>query len=340
MSILLHKTGKIHADESVKYHALYGYFYLGLSRANLAKIYNKHKSTISNWIVRFEDHGSMEKAKNKPIFRKFNQTLKDWLLELYKKDPVMFLSEAKKKFELKFHMTISEPTICRILQEAGLTWKVLEQRAKQIRQEEILFFYNELMSIDWDLSSLCFLDEVSFDNRGVIRNKGYSPKGQKLILRADFKRKARISLLCFLGQDGIEETFQTDGTFTRQKFFKACKSFALSGKVQSHPGKNSVWIMDGAKIHCHPSIIRYLRSLGIHPIFLPAYSPTLNPIEILFGLIKRELKKVLKLDTTDLELKVMETVSKFTTFDATAIYKKCSYIGCNKLDPDVLFENF
>jgi len=35
----------------------------------------------------------------------------------------------------------------------------------------------------------------------------------------------------------------------------------------------------GAKIHCHPAIIRYLRSVGIIPIFLPPYTPFFNPIQ-------------------------------------------------------------
>lgn len=118
----------------------------------------------------------------------------------------------------------------------------------------------ELDSIDWDYSNLVFIDEVSIDNQGLLRKKGYGIIGEKLIYRGGFNRKPRMSMLAFLGQNGILETYV--------KFFENCKDFALSRNCQKYPGRNSVWIFVGAKIHCHPSIIRYFRSLGIFPIFL------------------------------------------------------------------------
>ncbi|RHY18762.1 hypothetical protein DYB32_010334 [Aphanomyces invadans] len=49
--------------------------------------------------------------------------------------------------------------------------------------------------------------------------------------------------------------------------------------------------MDGAKIHCHPDIVTYLRDLGIVPLFLPAYCPFYNPIEYLFGYLKKSFQR-------------------------------------------------
>ncbi len=95
----------------------------------------------------------------------------------------------------------------------------------------------------------------------------------------------RVSVLCFLGVDGIQECYQTEGTFDRAKFIEYCRQFVLSGKVESYPGRNSIWILDGARIHCHEDIIAYLRMMGIRPIFLPPYCPFFNPIEYLFGTI-------------------------------------------------------
>lgn len=58
-----------------------------------------------------------------------------------------------------------------------------------------------------------------------------------------------MSVLCFLGQQGILETYQTEGTFSRKEFFNYCKDFALGGICDVFPGRYSVWILDGAKIH-------------------------------------------------------------------------------------------
>ncbi|ETN01239.1 hypothetical protein PPTG_17639 [Phytophthora nicotianae INRA-310] len=49
-----------------------------------------------------------------------------------------------------------------------------------IKEHDVFRFAEELSSIDWSHHNLVFLDEVSFDNRGMIRRRGYSIKGRKL----------------------------------------------------------------------------------------------------------------------------------------------------------------
>lgn len=218
-----------------------------------------------------------------------------------------------------------------------LSWKTLEVRAIQIKDREIERFFYELQSIDWSYSNLIFLDEVSMDNRGLLRRKGYGIIGRKLYFRGEYVRRPRLSFLCFLGQNGLLETYKTEGTFTRLKFFECCKEFALGGICHSYPGKNSVWILDGAKIHCHPSIIRYLRSLGILPIFLPAYTPFFNPIEIVFGVIKSHLKRRFGASSKDMELKVNEELTNMRNFCCTKIFKNCGYTVSGKFNPSIGF---
>lgn len=168
----------------------------------------------------------------------------------------------------------------------------MERRAININIIEIARYTAELAQLNWKYENLIFLDEVSFNNRDMLRKRGYALKGQKLLYRGEFQRKPRVSLLCFLSINGIEEVYQTDGTFDRKIFVQYCRDFAVGSKrVYTYPGKNSIWILDGAKIHCDSKFTSYLRSLGIYPIFLPAYCPFFNPIEIVFGLVKKSLQR-------------------------------------------------
>lgn len=250
-----------------------------MNKTDLSKNYNKSVSTITNWITHYEATGSVVRPSRIRIPSKFDEEKRQWLLHLYDENPVLYLDEAKLQFQIRFNISISTSHICQILHANNMSWKTLERRAIQIKDSEIVKFMAELNAIDWGYSNLVFLDEVSIDNQGLLRTKGYGIISEKLIYRGEFTRKPRMSMLAFLGQNGILETYVTEGTFNRLKFFENCKDFALSGICQKHPGRNSVWILDGAKIHCHASIIRYLRSLGIIPIFLPAYTPFFNPIE-------------------------------------------------------------
>lgn len=142
--------------------------------------------------------------------------------------PILYLEEARCKFKRNFGINISASYICKILHDNNFSWKSLEVRAIEIKDDEIEKFFYELNSIEWHYTSLVFFDEVSVDNHGLIRKKGYGIVGKKLIFRDEFNRKPRMSLLCFLGQESFLETHQTEGTFSRQKFFDCCKNFALS----------------------------------------------------------------------------------------------------------------
>lgn len=161
-------------------------------------------------------------------------------------------------------------------------------------------------------------------------------KGQKLIYRSEFVRKPRISLLSFIGVHGMLNCYQTEGTFTRLKFVDFCRSFATDhdSKVQQYPGKYSVWIMDGAKIHLDKNFVLYLRSLGIIVVFLPAYCPFFNPIELVFGFMKRDLESIYIENTKmDLRMFIGETANKFMNKNFKNIFTNCGYLPTGKFNP-------
>lgn len=309
-----------------------------MNKTDLSKNYNKSVSTITNWITHYEATGSVVRPSRIRIPSKFDEEKRQWLLHLYDENPVLYLDEAKLQFQIRFNISISTSHICQILHANNMSWKTLERRAIQIKDSEIVKFMAELNAIDWGYSNLVFLDEVSIDNQGLLRTKGYGIIGEKLIYRGEFTRKPRMSMLAFLGQNGILETYVTEGTFNRLKFFENCKDFALSGICQKHPGRNSVWILDGAKINCHASIIRYLRSLGIIPIFLPAYTPFFNPIEYVFGFVKKHLKRKSAGSKNNMEIMVNDEFTRMREFPCTKIFKKCGYLMSGKFDPNIAYQ--
>lgn len=338
MALLIHQTQNIQASENTKYHCLYGYYFLKMAKDELKTVYNKSKRTIERWIEKYNSTGSCSRKEREENSEnsKFTPEHTKWIVNLYVEHPLYYLEEAQREFKRHFGLDISVSTICRILAKNGLTWKTVERRAVQVRNEEIAFFHNEVTAFHWDYSSLLFLDEVSFDNLGLLRKRGYAVKGGKLYHKGEFVRKPRVSMLCFMTQDGLIEHTSTRGTFTRQIFFDACRMMALSGKVKKYPGYGSIWIMDGAKIHCSPYIISYLRSLGILPIFLPSYCPFFNPIEVLFGLVKRYLRKTnFENSKVPLEIRICEGLRRFSNYDCTGLFRKCGYFANGTFIPAV-----
>ena len=65
------------------------------------------------------------------------------------------------------------------------------------------------------------------------------------------------------------------------------------------PGRNSVIVLDNAKIHHGGRLASLCDAANVLLIYLPPYSPDLNPIEKVFSVLKSKLKRHHVLTGTD-----------------------------------------
>lgn len=174
---------------------------------------------MSRWITEYEQNGHFEKPRLRSPNKVLDEEHVKWIKELYENEPTMYLKETRERFFERFGFTIHHSTISRTLHKIGFTRKVLERRALQIKKKEIDFFCKELQSFHWDLPNLVFLDEVSFTNTEMFRTYGYGQVGERILAHGKFQRLPRISLLCFLGLDGLLETSITSGNCIHIMFY-------------------------------------------------------------------------------------------------------------------------
>jgi len=134
---------------------------------------------------------------------------------------------------------------------------------------------------------------------------------------------------------GSRQLIQRREHLTDTNFCLTVATFATSEKVREYPGNHSVWILDGASIHCDKNISHYLRSLGIYTIYLPAYCPFYNPIEIVFGNIKSHLRRnyIENISFAEMNIFVAQTLIDFTSKSARKIFSKCGYVRSGFFDP-------
>ncbi|KAG1711621.1 hypothetical protein DVH05_008869 [Phytophthora capsici] len=189
---------KQHAHPNTAFHCLYGFYYLGHSRQDLARVYNKNIKTIGNWIKVYQSTGTFERAKS-TTDKKFTKDHRQWICDFYSEKPLAYIDETQHAFQHAHNISILKSSVWRIIHGCGLTYKVLERRAMHIKEQDVFRFVEELSNIDWTHHNLVFLDEISFDNRGMTRKRGYALKGKVVAIRSDFQRKPRVSILAFIG---------------------------------------------------------------------------------------------------------------------------------------------
>ena len=86
-----------------------------------------------------------------------------------------------------------------------------------------------------------------------------------------------------------------------------------------------VVIMDNLSSHKRQRIREMIEKVGARLVFLPAYSPDLNPIELVFAKVKQLLRS-LACRTRDALWKAMQSVlNQVTPSDAINCYKHCGY---------------
>jgi hypothetical protein len=85
---------------------------------------------------------------------------------------------------------------------------------------------------------------------------------------------------------------------------------------------------------CDPEIVHYLRSVGVVPIFLPAYCPFFNPIEYMFGYVKRAFQRYYNESSgRDLLPFIVETFGRFKSFDMSRVIEHCGWMAQGHFDP-------
>eukprot|EP00732_Lithocolla_globosa_P004964 Lithocolla_globosa_v1_NODE_4824_length_1358_cov_9.409823.p1 type:complete len:358 gc:universal NODE_4824_length_1358_cov_9.409823:106-1179(+) len=327
-----------HAGIKVKLHAVYACIYLGYPQKVVAFVFGKSEATISRWITHYDDGSLLAEAnkteKDDKSSKKITLQHEQWLVTYTKKRPLSYLREIKRAFRKAHNFAVGTTSVYRILVNHGFTNKVIERRALEISLEEIARFTYEINQIKPLWFQLCFLDEFSTDSRAMLRKRGWFLRGRRPVYRSLFRRGTRLSCLCFLGALGIVDFFRTAGTFDRLHFFHCVRKLIDSGRVEKFPGLNSVWIMDGASIHVDAAMIDYIQSRGIKVIFLPAYCPFYNPIEIIFHHVKQRCRELYSPEKHGSEEVVLHKVLKEWKFHpVTNYFRQCGYQASGLFNP-------
>ena len=129
---------------------------------------------------------------------------------------------------------------------------------------------------------LVFLDETGF-NLHMSKHYGYSPINAKCYKTVPANRGRNISLMLAINMHGIVGFKIKEGSFDGTGFM----SFITEGLLPHfNDHQNDVLVMDNCRFHHRADVRDLLEEHNIHYMYLPAYSPQLNPIEQYFSHLK------------------------------------------------------
>lgn len=129
-----------------------------------------------------------------------------------------------------------------------------------------------------------FIDETSTNTR-MTRLRGRSPCGQRLQAQAPFGHWRTQTFIAGLRCFGLTAPWVIDGPMNRLAFNSYIETQLAPTLV-----KGDVVILDNLAVHKSKVAAECLRQRGAWFLFLPPYSPDLNPIEMAFAKLKAHLR--------------------------------------------------
>jgi transposase len=132
---------------------------------------------------------------------------------------------------------------------------------------------------------LVFVDETSTSTK-MTRQRGRCAKGQRLKAKAPFGHWKTQTFVAGLRCHGLTAPFVVDRPMNR-RIFETYVETQLAPTLQ----KGDVVILDNLRAHKSPVAEKAILARGAWILFLPPYSPDLNPIEMAFAKLKAHLRK-------------------------------------------------
>lgn len=136
-----------------------------------------------------------------------------------------------------------------------------------------------------DPTRLVFIDET-WAKTNMTRTRGWYRRGRPLVAKVPHGHWKTMTFLAALRHDKITAPFVLDGPINGEAFLAYVEQVLVP---TLKPG--DIVVMDNLGSHKNLAIRQAIRGAGARLIFLPPYSPDLNPIEQVFAKLKTLLRK-------------------------------------------------
>ena len=298
----------------------------GWSPGYISSLLSLSERTVYRYLSRFHQTGDVKPTphKNGPdrLLSDYEQLI---VLKSIIGDPGIYLHELQGILQDAVG-SVSISTICRTLKYMDCSRQVIRHVATQQSDELRAKFMAEVSM--YDPYMFLWIDESGCDRRNYMRKYGYSIRGIPPVDHRLLIRGIRYSAIPVMSASGIHDVFLAEGTMNGDRFEHFIRE-CLIPVLKPYNGINpqSIVIMDNASIHHVDTNIDLIESVGAKVIFLPPYSPDLNPLETVFHKVKvimKENDKIFQASSAPRALLAM-AFGMVTEQDCFEFSKHCGY---------------
>jgi transposase len=170
-----------------------------------------------------------------------------------------------------------------------------------------------------DPDKLVFIDET-WASTNMTRRYGRSPKGQRLVCPVPYGHWKTTTFVAALRADGLTAPMVVDGAMTGDLFVAYVKQ-VLVPTLRA----GDVVVMDNLVCHKRVAVRQAIEGVGCTLLYLPPYSPDLNPIELAFSKLKGLLRSAGRRTIDGLWDFLGQALDAFTPDECRRYIQHCGY---------------
>lgn len=166
---------------------------------------------------------------------------------------------------------------------------------------------------------LVFIDETGAATN-MVRRYGRSPRGERVTGYAPNGHWKTTTFVAGLTKSGIVAPLVIDAPMNRAIFTQYVRQF-LVRELES----GDIVIMDNLSSHKSAEVEAAIASCGARLLFLPPYSPDLNPIEMAFAKLKTLLRTAEERTRDNLWLRIGSLIQLFEPDECSNYFRHAGY---------------
>ena len=170
-----------------------------------------------------------------------------------------------------------------------------------------------------DPSRLVFLDET-WATTALTPIRGWAPKGERLVCAIPHGHWHTTTFLCGLRTTGLVAPLVLDGAMNGAAFLAYVEQFLVPTL-----SPDDVVVLDNLSSHKVSGVREAIEQVGATLLYLPPYSPDLNPIELAFSKLKRLLRDAAERTVEALWQTIGRLLGRFSPAECANYIRHCGF---------------
>jgi transposase len=187
------------------------------------------------------------------------------------------------------------------------------------RDEWLRAAWRVMVAAQVDPERLVFVDEMG-TNTSLSPVYAWAPKGRRAYCSVPRNRGKNTTLLSSMSLCGMGPSLAVDGPIDREVF-----EAYVEGVLAPTLRVGQVVVMDNLSAHKGERVRKLIEHRGCELLYLPPYSPDLNPIEESFSKVKHILRKLSARGKEALIEAIGRALGTVSTEDVRGFFAHCGY---------------